>query len=498
MRAYDDLAVRFRRRAAIEEAAGMLHWDTATLMPSGGAEARGEQLAALNVVSHQMLADPMVAGLLDEADDQAGSIDPWQAANLREMRRCWLHAAAVDADLVAAETKAANACEMVWREARPKGDFGLVAPALKTLLSLVREVAAAKAEVLACSPYDALLDLYEPGGSSARIDECFAELAGFLPGILEDVLAHQARRPKALVPAGPFPLDRQEALVRELMTRVGFDFNHGRLDVSLHPFCGGVPDDVRITTRYDEGDFMKALMGVLHETGHALYERGLPSAWRLQPVGAARGMALHESQSLLIEMQTCRSAEFVSFMAPQARRTFAGEGPAWETANLARLVNQVEPGFIRVDADEVTYPLHVILRYRLERALIVGEMEVEDLPAAWNAGMVELLGLSPGDDGEGCLQDIHWYSGLWGYFPTYTLGAMMAAQLFAAAKRQLPNVMGDIAEGNFARLLGFLGAEVHSRGSSLSSEEILRQATGSALDVEVFKAHLRTRYLPSD
>ena len=281
------------------------------------------------------------------------------------------------------------------------------------------------------------LDQFEPGGSSAHIDEVFADLADFLPGFLDDVLARQAAQPEPLPLEGPFPSGKQEALGRKLMAAVGFDFDHGRLDVSLHPFCGGVPDDVRITTRYDEGDFMTAIMGVLHETGHAMYERGLPADWRLQPVGEARGMAMHESQSLMVEMQACRSAEFVSFLAPLARDAFGG-GPAWEAENLLRHYNRVKPDFIRVDADEVTYPAHVILRYRLEKALIAGEMELAELPGEWNEGLKELLGITPPDDRLGCLQDIHWYDGAWGYFPTYTLGAMTAAQLFAAAKSSKP------------------------------------------------------------
>jgi len=495
--AYDQLVSCFRRRGALEEAAGVLHWDTATLMPSGGAEARGEQIATLNVLSHELLTDTRLSDLLDAAEDDVSALDAWQAANLREMRRSWRHATAVESRLVAAETKAASRCEMVWREARSKGKFGLVVPALNELLGLVREVAAAKAEALGCTPYAALLDQFEPGGDVEKIDAIFADLAAFLPAFLQEVLAAQAEAAKPAVPKGPFGLDRQETLARDLMTRVGFDFDHGRLDVSLHPFCGGVPDDVRITTRYDEKDFLKALMGVLHETGHALYERGLPADWRLQPVGQARGMVMHESQSLLIEMQACRSAAFVSFMAPRAREAFGGKGPAWETDNLVRLINRVAPGFIRVDADEVAYPLHIILRTRLERALIAGEMAVEDLPAAWNEAMAELLDLTPRNDSEGCLQDIHWYSGAWGYFPTYTLGAMTAAQLFATAQRRIPDLMDRIAAGDFSALLDFLRREIHSRGSSLSGEAILQAASGSPLDAEVFKAHLRTRYLPA-
>ena len=493
--AYQALEDRFRRLGALREAAGILHWDMSTMMPSGGREARTEQLAALDVTCHELLADRRMGDLLDTADEEIRGLDPWRRANLREMRRVWLHATAIDADLVEALSRAEKRCEMIWREARPTNDYAAVLPALQDLLALVRQTAEAKAEVLGLSPYDALLDQYEPGGRSERIDEVFGPLAEFLPEFLGQVLERQAGTGQPLQPDGPFPRDKQETLGRRLMAAVGFDFDYGRLDVSLHPFCGGVPDDVRITTRYDEADFMKALMGVLHETGHAMYERGLPQDWRLQPVGEARGMALHESQSLLVEMQACRSPEFLDFAAPLMRETFGGKGPAWETGNLIRLYNRVEPGFIRVDADEVTYPAHVILRYRLETAIIAGDLQLADLPGAWNEGMQELLGITPPDDTLGCLQDIHWYDGAWGYFPTYTLGAMTAAQLFAAAVKSKPTIPGRIAEGDFGPLMAWLREHVHARGSLLTGDELLTEVTGRPLDPTVFEDHLRRRYL---
>ena len=279
------------------------------------------------------------------------------------------------------------------------------------------------------------------------------------------------------------------------MERLGFDFDHGRLDVSLHPFCGGTRDDVRITTRYDETDFTSSLMGVLHETGHALYDMGLPANWRGRPAGEARGMSLHESQSLLIEMQVCRSPEFLGFATPIMAEAFGGDGPAWETENLIRLYTRVQPGFIRVDADEVTYPAHVILRYRLERSMIEGQMEARDLPAAFNEGMQNLLGITPPDDGLGCLQDLHWYDGAWGYFPTYTLGALSAAQLFAAAKQADAQINPAIGRGDFKPLMTWLRQNVHAKASLHSTRDILTQATGKPLDAEVFKSHLEKRYL---
>jgi len=494
MTPYQTLEARFRRTALLGEAQAMLNWDSATLMPEGAAPARAEQVALLKVLSHEMLTAPDTGDLLAAAEGETG-LDRWRRANLREMRRQWLHATAVPPELVEAFTKACSICEMVWRKARPAADFALVRPALEEVLRLVRELAAAKAARLGKDPYEALLDEYEPDGGTAAIDRLFDELAAMLPSLIEQVLARQQAQKPPLSLGGPFPVEQQRRLGVELMHRLGFDFDHGRLDISLHPFCGGTPDDVRITTRYDEADFTRALMGVLHETGHALYERGLPAQWRHQPVGTARGMSLHESQSLLVEMQACRSREFLEFAAPILRKAFDGRGPAWDADNLHRLYTRVARSYIRVDADEVTYPAHVILRYRLERAMIAGDLPLADLPAAWNAGMKELIGIAPPSDREGCLQDIHWYDGAWGYFPTYTLGAMTAAQLFAAAKRADPSILPSIAKGDFTPLLAWLRANVHGLGSLLSTDQLIRQATGAPLDATVFEAHLRERYL---
>ncbi len=492
--AYENLETRFRRLGALGEAGGVIQWDSAVLMPVGGAASRAEQVATLRLLSHEILTDPRVSDLLDAAGQQ-NDLDEWQRANLREMRRQWRHATAVPGDLVEAASHAASQCEQIWRKARPANDFAMVLPALRNVLDRVREVAAAKAAHLGKSPYEALLDQYEPGAETAIIDRLFDDLAAALPGLIARVLERQGAAPPPHEPAGPFPVEKQRAAGVRLMERIGFDFDHGRLDVSLHPFCGGTPDDVRITTRYDESDFRQALMGVLHETGHALYERGLPLRWRRQPVGEARGMAVHESQSLLIEMQACRSREFTEYLAPVLRETFGGSGPEWSAENLYRLNTRAERGFIRVDADEVTYPAHVILRYRLERTLIAGDLDLAELPAAWNAAMKALVGVEPPDDRRGCLQDIHWYDGAFGYFPTYTLGAMLAAQLFDAAKRADPAILPGIAEGDFAPLLAWLRVNVHGKGSLLSAAELITAATGRPLDAAIFRRHLETRYL---
>ncbi|HEX9465805.1 MAG TPA: carboxypeptidase M32 [Alphaproteobacteria bacterium] len=495
MTAYAELEIRFKRLNLVREAAGVLQWDMETLMPTGGAAARTEQLATLRVLAHQMLTDPALGDLLANAEREPG-LTPWQTANLNEMKHEWRHATCLPADLVEARSRAESECELRWRTARPANDFRGLLPLLQRVLDLVRETAKIKAAAFGLSPYDTLLDEYEPGGRSAEITPLFDSLAAFLPGFIDAAIESQARHPKATRPAGPFPAAKQQALARRLMEAVGFDFAHGRLDTSLHPFCGGVPDDVRLTTRWNEADFMPGLMGVLHETGHAMYERGLPVEWRHQPVGHARGMSVHESQSLLVEMQACRSREFIAWLGPLAAEAFgAGGGPAWEVENLYRIYTKVERGLIRVDADEATYPAHVILRYRLERALVAGDLKLADLPGAWAEGMKQLVGIVPPDDRDGCLQDIHWPGGSWGYFPTYTLGAMTAAQLFDAARRARPEIPQALGRGDFAPLMAWLRENVHGKGSLVPTRDLLVAATGRPLDPEIYKRHLKTRYL---
>ncbi len=492
MLAYHALEGRFKEVADLRGALAILHWDRHTMMPAGGNAVRAEQIATLEQITHQRLTSAETGAWLDQAEQEAPALDGWQAANLRGMRRAHRHATALPPQLVAALARAAAHAELVWREARAKADFPMFCPALDEVLRLTREEAAAKAEAFGLTPYDALLESYEPGLTAAEIDRLFAPLAAFLPEFLERVLARQV---PPLPLAGAFPAAAQKALGERLMRALGFDFDHGRLDESAHPFCGGVPDDIRMTARYDERDAASGLMAVLHETGHALYNAGLPAAWRGQPVGRARSLAVHESQSLLIEMQVCRSRAFLDYLSPQLTETFGADGAALAADNLYRRAIRVERSLIRVDADEVTYPLHIILRYRLEMALLAGDLPVEDLPAAWNEGMRELLGVTPPTDREGCLQDIHWAGGAFGYFPCYTLGAMMAAQLAAALRSALPEIDRLIAKGEFRPLLAWLRTNVHEQGSLLETSELLTRATGRPLEPQPFIDHLQDRYL---
>ncbi len=484
-----ELEARFRRLHGIEGALAVLTWDQAVWMPSGGAPARGLQIATLRRLAHDILTSPELGEWLEEA--AASPVDdPWRRANLREMRRLRTLAVAVDPALVEAAAEATTRAELVWRRAREDSDFALLRPHLEEVVALERERARQLGAALGLAPYDALLGTYQPGLSDRDLEPLFAPLADRLPDLVDDLLARQQppRRPR-----GPFPRAAQKALAERLMRRLGFDFAHGRLDESTHPFCGGTPTDIRITTRYDEADATTGLMAVLHETGHALYEAGLPRDWLDQPVGAARGMAVHESQSLLVEMQVCRSRPFLAFLSGELERAF-GPDPALATDNLVRLYNHVARGFIRVDADELTYPLHVILRWRLERALIEGGLEPAELPAAWNEGMRELLGVTPPDDRRGVLQDIHWPVGLFGYFPCYTVGALLAAQLFRAVRAALPDLPRALAAGEFGDLLGWLREKVHGQGSRPEFAELVREASGAPLSCDAFFAHLAERY----
>lgn len=491
MTAYRTLEARAKRVADIQGALAILGWDSQTMMPKGASEVRGEQLATLEQMAHEIVTTPDVADLLAEAEADGNKLDPWQIANLKKMRLAQRRAAAIDPALVSALAKATNRAEMTWRAARADADFPSLLPALDEVFKLERERADAFGQAFDLEPYDALLDCYEFGLRRAAIDPIFDRLASFLPNFLEKVPAVQE---KPLPIEGPFPVTVQKKLGQKLMASLGFDFDQGRLDESQHPFCGGLPDDVRITTRYDERELTSALMAVLHETGHALYEAGLPKPWRGQPVGSSLGMVIHESQSLLIEMQVCRSKAFLTYLSPHLIDAF-GARDAFSPDNLYRDAIWVERGCIRVDADEVTYPLHIILRYRLEQALLSGDLPLADLPGAWNEGMADLLGITPPDDAKGCLQDIHWPGGAIGYFPCYTLGAIAATQLFDSAIEALPTLVDDIAHGNFKGLLTWLRGQIHEQGARFDMQSLLTKATGSELTLDPYLAHLERRYL---
>ncbi len=494
MTAYARLTARFARIATIGEASSVLGWDASAMMPPGGGAARGDQLAVLAGLAHGLLTAPEVADDLAHAEARTNE---WDVANLGLMRHAHVRATAIPEDLVEAQARANSACEKVWREARRNSDFAAVAPYLAEVVSLTRQAADAMAPALGLSPYDALMDGYQRGIGAADVAPVFARYEAFLRDALPRAEERQAQQPLPVELQGVFPADRQEGLCRHLSARAGLEFDHARLDRSTHPFCGGTPTDVRITTRYNEADPAQALMGVLHETGHALYERGLPAGYARQPVGGAAGMAAHESQSLIIEMQSCRSDPFLAWLGPELHGAFGGAAEPYAPSNLSRLWRRIERGLIRVDADEMTYPAHVILRFRLEQALVAGGLQVADLPGAWRDGLMALLGVAPPDDARGCLQDIHWYDGAFGYFPSYTLGAMAAAQLMAAARREVEDLDAGLGRGDLGPLVAWLRLRVHGQGSRLGFNDLLREATGKPLDPADFEAHLTARYLPN-
>jgi carboxypeptidase Taq len=498
---YAKLENTFRRVGHLDHAIAILEWDEAVMMPPAAGGERADATASLHGMRHQLYTGAEMADLIGAAQDEAraGSLSDAQAANLREITRVWRRLACLPQDLVEASKRAEATSEQAWRRLRGENDWAAFMPLQKEVVARKRETAAVLAEALSLSRYEALVDGFEPGLSRATINRLFAELTGFLPGFTEKVLIRQATQ-DLVRPAGPFATAEQRRLGERLMVAVGFDLTHGRLDVSHHPFCGGVPRDVRITTRYDEADFSKSMMAVLHEAGHGKYEQGLPDAWLGQPAGQARGMAMHESQSLLQEMQVSRSLPFLQFAAPVVRDSMpeavARAPQAFTAENLYRLATRVERGYIRVDADEVTYPAHVILRYEIESALIEGAMEVDEIPEAWDTRSKAWLGLSTRDNfRQGCMQDVHWPAGLFGYFPSYTVGALTAAQLFAAARRAIPDLDGMLSQGEFQPLNEWLRDNVWRRASLFTSDQILTAATGSSLSAEPFKAHLAARYL---
>ena len=488
------LKARFRRRSLIGDALAMLYWDRSTLMPDGAADARTDQIAELTRMAREILVATETADLLGAAEQVQGGLAPLEARDLYLMRRAFLLETAVPADLVEAAQRAGAKSEMAWRQNRAANDFAAQLPFLEEVIRLTQETARVRGAAMQLSPYDAQLELFEPGLRDADVAPVLDDLKGWLPDMVQQIIDRQAAAPMPQEPAGTFPVDAQKELGEGFMRALGFDFTRGRLDESLHPFTGGIPDDSRLTTRYATDGFTEAMMGILHETGHALYEQGLPADRRDRMVGRSGGMALHESQSLIIEMQLCRGPAFLDHALPLIRQAF-GDQPALETVNFNRLTTRVQRGLIRVDADEATYPLHIILRHGIETSLLSGDLAVADLPGAWNDAMAALVGIRPADDRNGCLQDIHWMDGAIGYFPTYTLGALAAAQLMAAVRRAVPDLDSHVRAGDFSTLRDWLRRNVHTRGLEATTGEIIQDATGSPLAATAFRAHLEARYL---
>ncbi|HYP79227.1 MAG TPA: carboxypeptidase M32 [Steroidobacteraceae bacterium] len=491
---YKQLEQEWQRLHAFAGALSLLRWDAAVMMPRGSADVRGEQLAAIETEHHALLTSPRISRLLERAQAGVAALDDWQRANLREMNRQRDHAIATPVSLITRLARATSLAEVHWAEAREKQDFAIFAPHLQEVLQLVRDKAALLGQALGVAPYDALIDGFTPGLRSAEIDTVFRALSRRMPGLIREVIERQAQTPPQPI-AGRFSSSRQRALISDVMKAFGFPFDRGRLDESDHPFTEGVAGDIRVTTKLDPADPFKGLLAALHETGHALYDLGVPREWRNQPVGKERGIALEESQALLIEMIVCRSRPFLTWLRPLLEKHFAVTGPQWEVDNLYRCLTQVRRSLIRVDADELTYPVHVMLRYGLERDLLEGRLAVRDLPAAWNKGMSERLGVIPANDAEGCLQDIHWAHGSFGYFPSYAIGAVIAAQLFESLRVRTPDLDEHLARGDFASVTRWLAETVHAEGARLTPPELVKQATGKALSAASSLRYLEAKYL---
>lgn len=491
--AYSELSRRQLRIYRFRHFASMGSWDRAAMMPPKGNEARAAAQAELEAHIHRLLTDSAQGQLLAAAEQEP--LDGLERANLREIAREYRLATALPDALVEAQLVAGARCEHAWRTQRKANDWAGFLANLREVMRLAREEARLLAEATGVSRYEAMLDRYEPGMKVAELDRIFGDLKSWLPDLAAKAKEKQSREP-LVEPAGPFPVARQRSLSLAVVELLGFDFDGGRLDESAHPFNGGVPEDIRMTTRYIDGSGIDSLMSTIHETGHARYEQNLPREWLGQPVGRARSSAIHESMSLAFEMQLARSRAFVGLLAPMLAKAYGGH-PAFDPDNLHRLFTRVKgANLIRVAADECTYPLHVILRYEIERALIEGEIECEDIPGLWNAKMRDYLGLdTTGNFTNGCMQDVHWSEGLVGYFPTYTLGAMYAAQWFAAIRREHPDLDRRVAAGDTGPVFDWIRSNIWSQGRRWETAELARRASGAPLDPAHFRKHLETRYL---
>jgi len=476
------------RMADLNAAAATLEWDQETYMPAGGHAARAQQLSTLRAMAHDLLTDDALMGLLEKA---ASADDPRTADLVAVTQRDVEKARRIPTALVQQMARASAEAKEAWREARETDTFATFAPHLQRLLDLNRQ----KAEALcyADEPYDALLDTYEPGMTTATVADVFTSLRAALVPTVEaiadeptpdDTFLHQS-----------LDEDTQVAFGRMVVNDLGYDFSRGRLDLSTHPFSTAFSiGDVRLTTRVAADFFPTSFFGTVHEAGHGMYEQGIDAALDRTPLAEGTSLGMHESQSRLWENHVGRSHAFWSHYYPALQQHFPDALGAVDRTDFYRAINKVEPSFIRVEADEVTYPLHVMLRFELERALLNERLAVADLPDAWNAGMEDYLGCCPPSDRQGVLQDIHWALGAIGYFPTYALGTLMAAQLFQQIERDLPEITAHIASGNFVPLLKWLRTHIHRWGRRRTAQALLRGATGTELDPAPFLRYIHTKY----
>jgi carboxypeptidase Taq len=478
---------------AIRAVEALLDWDQETYMPAGAAADRATQLAVVAGMAHEKLTSDELGGMLQELEYEDFGADFAAATNVRETRREYDRAVKLPKALVEKIARGVVMAKGTWAQARAASRFSQFAPHMEELLGLKRQVA----DLIGWTtePYDALMDEYEPGAKAAHVADVFNSVKAELVPLVA-ALKDAPRKPDKSIRARLCPRAAQEALNRRLIGALGFEFEHGRMDVSTHPFCTNLsPRDVRLTTRYDERYMPMSLFGVLHETGHALYEQGFDAGNAYTPMAQAVSLGIHESQSRMWENQVGRSRAFWRHFYPELQAAF----PAMADVKLddwVFVINTVEPSLIRVEADEVTYGLHIMLRFDLERKMIGGELAVRDVPEAWNAGMKSLLGITPPNDAQGCLQDIHWSLGTFGYFPTYALGNLYAAQFYEAARAAMPDLEEKIARGELRPLREWLRENIHRQGKRYRANELVKAVTGRDLSPEPFVRYLQMKYKP--
>jgi len=480
--------------ADLRSAAAFLRWDQETQMPPEGAGARAATLATLTRLAHDIFTSRDTGHLLEAAERDAAALDPEsdEAALVRMTRRDYDRQTKLPADFVAEKARASSLSIQVWREARRRDDFAAFRPALQTMVDFARRTADYLG--FADHPYDALLDLYEPEMTAREVDAIFARLREATVPFVRAILARGPVVDETFL-AQEYPEDAQRAFGLRVAEAFGYDLRRGRLDVSAHPFATGFNiNDVRITTRYQRRYLPSALFAIFHEAGHAIYEQGVSPSLDRTPLARGASLGLHESQSRMWENLVGRSRAFWERYYPLLQQQFPAQLRGVEPEAFYRAVNVVRPSLIRVEADEVTYNLHIMLRFELEQRLLEGALRVEALPQAWNERMAAYLGVTPPSDADGVLQDIHWSQGSIGYFPTYALGNIISVQLFEAAQRAHPGLLEEIRQGRFTALLGWLRQHVHRHGRKFLPRELLQRATGSPLTVEPYLRYLARKF----
>jgi carboxypeptidase Taq len=494
--AYSELVRRSKELGVLNSCAAVLGWDQQTYMPSRGAGLRGEQMALLASLAHQKLTDPRIGELLSavESSDLVADAETDAGANVREWRRAYNRATKIPSELVEELARVTTAAQQAWQEAKARNDFPHFRPHLEKVVDLKRQEADAVG--FNDHPYNALIDEFEPGTTVAELKALFADLTATLVPLIR-AIAESTKRPNRTILERDYPVERQRLFAESAAVAFGFDFAAGRLDTTAHPFCSGFgPGDCRITTRYNPRFFSESFFGVLHETGHALYEQNLRAEHFGTPLGAACSYGIHESQSRLWENQVGRGRPFWDHFFPRLRQAFPASLADVSLDDFYFAINDVRPSLIRVEADEATYNLHIALRFELELALLSGDLTVAELPDAWNLRFRDLFGLAVPDNTRGCLQDIHWSFGGIGYFPTYTLGNLYAAQFMSAAKRDLgaDALADDFRRGEFGRLKEWLIRQIHRHGQRYRASELCRRATGSSLSPQHFLSYLSEKF----